>query len=188
MKASRIKIEGEPLPVNEIIGLRPGQVIQFRFNFKEDFDEDERVVLSYEYVNVPKNDRNLIKAAIIRTRYSADKVEAILRKYANKEDVIEFIKYNHYAEIAKAYADGNNADDLKSRQLIEISMPFSITLSGEDYSSLADRMLKSGTHYEVDVIADEVKVYVSWISSADEALLTADERVSINYFNLYEEI
>jgi hypothetical protein len=188
MKATRIKNEGEQLPVTEVIGLRPGPVIQFRYNFAENVDEEGNIVFLYEYVNVKKNDRDLIISAIIRTRYSSDEVEAILRKYANKEDVLDYIQYNHFACIAKAYADGNDVTELKTRQVIEISMPFSITLSGEDYSSLADRMLKSGAHYQADVITDTVKVYVSWILPADEALLTADDRVSINYFDLYEEI
>ena len=188
MKGNRAKNQGESIPISETIGLTPENKFQFRYNFKEFITEDGDNMFAYEYVNINPNARKEKISSIIRTRYSADEVESILRNQASKYDVITYLRYNHFTTIAKAITDSMDVPALKAKVVYEINIPLSITLQGADYSIIADRMLKSGVHFEPDAINDTVKVYVSWISEADESLMGADTRISINTIPLYEEL
>lgn len=187
MRGTRIKKEGEQLPVTEKIGLRPGPMVQFRYDFRETELEDGTEIFLFNYVNVIKYDRDTIVSAIIRTRYSRDRVEAILRKKARGEDVIDFIKYNHFVNYAKAAFDEVDMTALKNAEVYEIVIPLLLTLSGNDYAQLADKSLKLNIPYESDAVNQIAKAFPSWLTSEDETALENDTRVIFSKIPLFDE-
>lgn len=187
MTGSRIKHEGEQIPVIEAVGLRPGPTVQFRYDFKEIENEEGDHLFVFKYVNVHKYDRDTIVSAIIRTRYSQDRVEAIMRKNASGEDVIEFVKYKHFVAYAKSAFDQNDLSVLKSAEIFEIAIPLQLTLSGGDYAQMADRSIKLNIPFESDAINETAKAYPSWLTSDDLSLFENDPRVTITKLKLFNE-
>jgi hypothetical protein len=185
MKGNRNKHSEEATPVTETIRLSNG-IYQFRYDFQYiPADEERADSFNYNYVNIPNTDRATIITAIIRTRYTADQESAILRKKQVGEDVIDFVKYNHFVTYAKTAADGQDLAQCKEKTVYEINLsPLSITLQGGDYFALADYCLKMNIPYEANPLLDVAKAYPSWIKPEDQAAMENDPRVSVQIINL----
>jgi hypothetical protein len=185
MKGNRIKIENETTPVTETQQLTDG-TYQFRYDFTEVEATDETPAsFNYAYVNVPNTSRGTIITAIIRTRYSADQEAAIVRKKQANEDVIDFLKYNNFANYAKAAADGNDLSEFKQKTVYEITIPLAITLAGGDYEPLSDKSIKLNIPFESNSVEGYAKAYPSWLDETDQQAIEGDPRVEIQQVNIY---
>ncbi len=104
MKGDRIKKTGETLPTVEKQLLSNG-TYQVRYNFLEvGATEEKPASFCYDYVDVPKDDRDIIVRAIIRDKYKCiDDEIAIINNAENNPD--EYTEYQAYRALAKQVAD-----------------------------------------------------------------------------------
>lgn len=188
MKGNRDKQTGESLPDFELIKMEYG-LYQFRYDFEEIAATDEHVAsFHYHCVNVKSTDRDTLISAIIRERYSQDKVESLLNNVERGKDILEFLKLQNYRAYAKAAADKNNTllQQIKVAQVYKVSLPFPTTLSGGIYEDLANRMLKVKVPFAVNANLTTATAYPGWISDDDMAVLEADDDVTIEQLDLYD--
>lgn len=140
-----------------------------------------------EYVVVSSFDRNSIISAIIRDKYTANEVEAILANISKGEGVLEYMRFQNWRDLAKSVADGSYLiEDLQSiisRQIIQVEMPFYETLVGGRFESLSDYALKAGVKTNIDVINNKATVYLSFLMPNHTTVLESDAEVVISYYS-----
>lgn len=137
----------------------------------------------FNYAEVINQERSTIINAVIREKYSQADAEGLLADYAKGENMVEYLRFQNWREVAKAVADGKHLKSelayLYAKKIIEVSIPFSDTLEGGKYASLADRILKVKSPSNVDIADNRVYVYVAFILPDDLTVLEADENVII---------
>lgn len=150
---------------------------------RNDIDGEEN--WDSQYVIVSGFDRNTIISAIIRDKYTANEVEAILANAAKGEGIKEFMQFQNWRDLAKSVADGSYLkDDLQSildRQIIQVEMPFASTLAGGDLESLSDYAVKAGIKSHIDVLNNKATVYLSFLLPDHQAALENHPSVTISY-------
>jgi hypothetical protein len=149
----------------------------------EDGNPDES--WDYYYANCRGNSYGDIVEGIIRSRYDAGNVEAILANYSQKKDVIEYLKFQAWRDYAKQVAAGH---DVTGSELIQMKMPLSFVLTGGKYEVLADRVLKLNCPYEISV-EEGVEMVTTWLVYIEEEheSITDDEEVEVQTINLLDE-
>lgn len=154
-------------------------------------EQDDPVdIFVYDCVRVERLTRDNVITAIIRDRYTIDKVEAIQNNFLKGDNVIEFLKLQLYREFAKLIADSADQaliEEVKQRKVYAVQLPLNLTLPGGDYNALAQRMQIVRVPYLVEQENNQVTVYPGWISDEDRAILEADNRVTITEIKLFQE-
>ncbi len=155
-------------------------------NDKTSEDADAIESWDYSYANCASDSYADLVEGIIRTKYTAAEVEAILANYAKKTSVLEYLKFQAWRSFAKQVAAD---EDETEQQVYALIMPLSFCLAGGKYETLADRILKVGSSYEIDSSGDTemVTVYVGEVFDDDSEVLAADEDVSIEIIDLLDE-
>ncbi len=145
--------------------------------------EDTNDRWEYDFVEVGENRRDKIIQAVIRSKYKQDDVEALLANFQKGKKIVEFMQFQNFRDLAKAVADGKylaaELEEFYNRKVFEIHMPFSETLNGGNYASLADYTIKAKIYSVADVQNNIAYVYVSWILPDHLTLLESDAAVSI---------
>ena len=180
MKANATK---QPEPFIRYGQLPAGQVTFNVLSTEQPDPEDTNERWEYSFVEVDENRRDKIIKAVIRSKYNQDDVEALLANFQKGKKIVEFMQFQNFRDLAIAVADGKYlAAELKEfydRKIFEIQMPFSETLNGGNYASLADYAIKAKNFSVADVQNDIAYVYVSWILPDHRNLLESDAAVSI---------
>ena len=168
-----------------------GQVL---FNIErndKDIDEELHENWDYDYCIVPDFRRESIISSVVRMRYSQNDVEAILANFAQRKDVLEYLKFQEWRNLAKSVAEGKH---LKSeltehyeKELIQVKMPLSFVLSGGKYELLADRVLKVVVPYEL-ITEDGVEMVTAWLGyiEPEHEIIQDDEEVVVSMVSLLE--
>lgn len=178
--------EDEPLPITEIIDEGEDKYIQVRYDFYEQIEDDIRYFY-FKYIDIPNSNRDTIINALIRTRYTPEQENAILRKKIFGIETLDFLKLNNWIKYSKAVADGLVLTEIKNETVYQITIPLDLCNLGYDYGGLAFQTLIKNINFESDPIANTGKAYPSWISSEDMNLLLSDPRISITQIPLYVE-
>ncbi len=167
-----------------------GTLVQVRWSIEQNDKEndDGEVVESwdYEYANCSSDSYANLVEGIIRTKYTADEVEAILANYAKKQNVLDYLKFQDMAkfrETSSCRRRNNRAAGLRRYDAL------SYCLSGGIFETLADRILKLGSSYETDTSGEVemVTVYLSEIFDDDSTSLAAADDVSVEIIDLLDE-
>lgn len=177
--------EDEPLPTTEIIDEGEDKYIQVRYDFYEQI-ENEIKYFYFKYIDIPNSDRDTIINALIRSKYTPEQENAILRKKLYGIETLDFLKLNNWIKYSKAVADGLSLNEIKSESIYEITIPLDLCNLGYDYGGLAFQTLIKNINFESDSIQNTGKAYPSWISNDDMTILTSDPRVSITQISLYD--
>lgn len=164
-----------------------GQVL---FNIERndlEVDGEMRENWDFESVEVNNFNRDTIVAAVIRSRYSQDEAEGLLADYAKGVNLMECIRFQNWRDLAKAVGDGKHlkseVQGFYDRKIIEVKLPFTDTLSGQKYATLADRMLKQGVPKFVDLDNNQVCVYVTYVNESDAQALATDSNVGMTEYS-----
>jgi hypothetical protein len=97
----------------------------------------------YEVAEVTDFKRNTVITAIIRERYSADAVEAIINNHLTGEDAGEFAKLQNWRNLAKAVADGKYLKtDLQETMSAEVIDR--LTEIDETLQAVAETLIEKG--------------------------------------------
>jgi hypothetical protein len=181
----RVATEGELLPIREIVE-EPNKYIQIRYDYFETVVNNIRY-FNFKYVDVLENTRDCIIGTMIRSKYSQDQENAILRKRLLGTESLEFLKFNNWVSYSKGVADSLDLTSIKNTTTQEITIPLHLCNLGYDYGNLAFSTLIKNITFEADAINNIGRAYPSWISESDLALLSQDPRLTISLINLYVE-
>jgi len=170
---------------------RIGKQYQVRWNVvrNDRTNEDEQPIESwdYDYANCATGDYSALVEGIIRSRYAASQIEAILANYSNGHNVEEWLRLQAWRELAKEVAKG---ELITEKLRAKATLPLDFVLAGGRYEALADRILKIGSPYELskDAAGTEfVTVYLEEIKPEHAAVIVADPDVVIYQINLLDE-
>jgi len=167
-----------------------GDRVQIRWNITQrtiDFDAKSITVYEYDYANCDSDSYEKLVSGIIRSRYNADQMEAIILNFSKKVDIEEYLRLQAFRNLAKHIASGNNT---YTESAVKVTMPLAFALAGGKYESLADRVLKINSPHEI--IHDEneneiVIVYLKYIIEDHYNFLVADTEVDIQEIDLIHE-
>ncbi len=170
---------------------RLGAVNQIRWNIirNDRKNEDGEMIESYDfsYANCTGNDYPTLVEGIVRSRYSASQIEAILSNFSNGRKVVEFLQLQAWREMAKEVAKD---EPITPKQRFKATLPLDFVLAGGKYESLADRILKIGSPYELtkdEQGVERVIVYLEEIKPEHADIIGTDPEVSIEQINLLDE-
>lgn len=170
---------------------RIGSQYQVRWNIvrNDRATEDDQSVESwdYNYANCATGDYAALVEGIIRSRYSASQIEAILANYSNGHNVEEWLRLQAWREMAKQAAKD---EVITAKQRYKAILPLEFVLAGGKYEALADRILKIGSPYELskDAAGTEfVTVYLEEIKPEHAAVISTDPDVVITQIDLLDE-
>lgn len=174
----------EGIPNKEIINEGNNKYIQIRYDFYEHFEDNTRYFY-FKYIDVLDEQRNTIINTLIRSRYTQEQENAILRKKLFGLETLDFLKFNNWVKYSKAVADGLDLNTIKNEKIYEIIIPLNLCNLGYDYGGLAFQTLIKSINFESNVIENTGKAYPAWISDSDMILLNSDSRISVSQINLY---
>lgn len=170
---------------------RIGSQYQVRWNIARNdrTTEDDQAIESwdYDYAICTGNDYALLVEGIIRSRYSASQIEAILANYSNGHNVEEWLRLQAWREMAKEIAKD---EPVTPKQRYKAVLLLDFVLAGGKYEALADRILKIGSPYELskDAAGTEfVTVYLEEIKPEHAAIISIDPDVVITQIDLLDE-
>lgn len=160
-----------------------GQVL---FNIErndKEIDGEMHENWDFDYAEIPSFKRDDIIAAVIRSRYSQYQAESILSNFNKGEGIIEFMRFQNFRDLAKAVAEGHylkrELQEFWDRKIIQVTLPFSETLKGGKWETLADYALKAKNNFTIDVKNNTAYVFVSWLLPDHTAVLVADNDVKL---------
>ena len=179
----RVASEGETLPIKEVVELENFDP-QIRYDFTETTEESVRY-FNFKYVDVLENTRDCIINTMIRSKYTQDQENALLRKRLLGEESLNFLKFNNWVTYSKGVADGIDLTTIKSGTVYEVTIPMDLCKLGQDYGGLAFETLIKNITFGVDYVNGTGKAYPTWIVESDLALLGMDPRVSVVQVNLF---
>lgn len=170
---------------------RTGNAYQVRWNIirNDRTNEEAQPVESwdFDYANCAGNDYPALVEGIIRSRYSASQIEAILSNYSSGRNVEEWLRLQAWREMAKEVARN---EAIAPKQRIKATLPLAFVLVGGKYETLADRILKIGSPYERfkdDSGAEFVTVYLEEIKPEHAEIISTDPDVATNQIDLLDE-
>jgi len=176
----------QPKPIERL-----GAITQIRWNIirNDRENEDGEMIESYDflYANCTGNDYSSLVEGIVRSRYSASQIEAILANYSNGRKVADWLRLQAWREMAKEVAKG---EAITPKQRFKAVLPLDFVLAGGKYESLADRILKIGSPYELskdELGAEQVTVYLEEIKPEHADIISTDPAVFIEQINLLNE-
>lgn len=174
----------EELPNREIINEDENKYIQIRFDFYEQFENEKRYFY-FKYIDVVDLQRDTIINTLIRSRYTQEKENSILRKKLYGADMLDFLKFNNWVKYSKAVADGLDLNNIKNETVYEITIPLDLCNLGHDYGGLAFETLIKNINFESNSNENTAKAYPSWISESDMIILNSDPRITVFQISLY---
>jgi len=144
----------------------------------------------FDFCEVPNFKHETIIAAVIRSRYTQDDAAAILANYAQRKNVREYLVFQEWRNLAKSVAKGkhfkNELAEHYEKQLIQIKMPLSFALIGGKYDVLADRVMKIGFPYEINLEQNGIETVTTWFNMIlpEHEYIQTDLDVEINTISL----
>jgi len=186
IEPKRVAEEGESLPYTEITAGDTKTYTQIKYDFYETTENGVRY-FNFKYIDVAENVRDAIIVAIIRTRYTQDQENSLLRQKLMGKSSVDFLKFNNFVKYAKAVADNLDTAPIKAATVFEITIPLGLCKIGYDYGNMAFETIIKNITFEADAVNNIAKAYPSWLEAAAQTVLQSDPRVSLVEVPLYTE-